>query len=257
MISRLTRRLAVPAIIAAAVALMANPGTAQATLTVTIDQTAGTAAAVALAPIVIVDGTIPNAVSFNGDYGDFTGSSPAFGLGINVTSNAPGTSLPDPIGGRAVDATSAIRNGSDVTATLTVMVVATGFTAPVGSPLDLLNALSVTTFNGVFGARPGESASFISSLVSAVTTSTTSVSLTGPGAAFTTASAPRAPGSYTLTSLLTITLNARGEINLTGTTQATGTNVMATVPEPSTMVSAAVGLVILGLGLRRHRRAAS
>ena len=203
----------------AALVNLGSVGTAQATVSLTL-QEAGFAS-------VTVTGA--GIAAFTGAYGDF------------LISSDSGSSLgSSPTDAQLMATTLDVRNASAGSKTLTVTVTDT-FTSPTTPTLILKS--------GITGNPGGGSLTFVSSLNGI---SSNAVTISGTG--FFAAPAPNvivtgAGTPFTLRNVTTVVLGANGSSNSTGTTDAVAT------PEPATLVSAIVGLPLFGLMVLRRRQA--
>ena len=192
-------------------------------------------------------------ITTNGTYDGLTIS------GFQVGSNAPGSSN----NANVVSSTLSVVNSSGSTQTGFFYVGDTGFTSPTNPPaakLELFNGLggTVTLSNAI------ESISLISCAdqgngvnncpSTTYQTAAVSPTLDGNGSSFSqsnTAMIGSLAAPYSISALLEITLGSGGQFNFTTT------SAVETVPEPSSVLPLAVGLMGLTtivLATRRQRR---
>jgi len=237
MIATFFKRIAILAIIGAAI--LGSNQSANATLVVTIQETAGPGSHAAInVPVMTIGGQF---------VATFTGSVGAFVLeSLTVTSNSP-TGF-----GQAMlqDISLSTRNTTQQSATLVITVSDNTFTFP-GAPNSTLMLDSNLASSSVVGGRVGGnpvtgSGTFVSTLDG---TSTNPLTLNAAGQIDTSTPATRGPGaSYTLSNSLTVVLGG------SGTGQFTGTTTASVVPEPATIATVIAGLPVLGLMAWRRRR---
>jgi len=225
------------------VAILAAPTQANAAFTLTLNQTG-------FGSVTITDGDLndqsplPGVITYNvANYGTFTD------LEITIRSNAPGTTTG--IGSSVRDITLTTRNSSGTAATLDLTAFDDTFTIPSGNPLLMRSSLSSDLLEGG-NLASGEVAKgeFTSTFISGTTTSSPTITLTGPGAGVNFTTVPRNLAGFTLTNHLAVTLGGGGQANFTGSTSVT-------VPAPPSLLLLAGALPVFGVArlLRRRKQA--
>jgi hypothetical protein len=155
-----------------------------------------------------------------------------------------------------LSSTLSITNTSSTVQTITIVLQATNFTAPLAPPgVLLLESLGGTT--PVIGSGAPNAISFTSQAAATTPAPTLTPDVTGQGVAYS-ASANESivtglSGTYTVSQTYVITLNAGANLQFTGRTDL----IPVATPEPATVAMALTAAPLLGLGgwLRRRRRA--
>jgi len=225
----LSRRLAIAAVAVAAVGLGQVPR-ADAGLVVSMQQTSGPGGPTGVTNLSVTTLGGISSASFNGSFGDFTFQS------VSVTSNSG-----LPVNGDLDVNSLSIRNASLGNATLVITLSDDSFVVPTGSFINVKSSLSSSTINTVTGAGV-----FVSNANGVFASP---LSLSGAGAINTSFQAPRPGLTYTLGSVLTITLAAGESLQLTGDTVASA------VPEPATLALAGSALPLALIAFLRRRKA--
>jgi hypothetical protein len=164
-----------------------------------------------------------------------------------AASNSPG----DPTGANLFSTSLRLSNTTATAQTILLSVGDTGFTAPVGS-VTFLNNVSGTV---VIGGAANDLASIAcldtadgqNACPATYATPTINAAITAPGAgaATTTLGIPGLTGPYSMTELISITLDAGALINYVSSSTVTP------APEPASL--GILGFSLLGLGMLRRR----
>jgi len=169
-------------------------------------------------------------IKFSGDFGSFTGTaSNPDGVQVQAVTNAPATGETS---GFITNTTVEVRNSSGSTKTLQVTTESTGFTDPVGNPLQVFTKLDQTRFAGTISSTLD---SFLDNVAAG------SVGpVAGSGSDSTTVLAARLGATYDLKNTLSITASPGSRASTTGNTIASA------VPAPASLLMALTGTPLLG-----------
>jgi hypothetical protein len=178
----------------------------------------------------------------------FTSSNGLDFLLFASTSNSPGT----PTGATLFSTSLRLENTSGAQQTILISVGDTGFTAPIGS-VTFLNNLAGTVVTGGAGNLLSsiaclDTADGQNACPATYATPTINAAITVPGAGSntTTLSIGALAGPYSMTELISLTLDAGALLNYVSSSQVTP------APEPTTL--GILGLGLLGLAAVRRRQ---
>ena len=184
-------------------------------------------------------------INLAGSFGNYTSVSLALSANYDGSGFAAVSPPPPALSlNNAQRATDGTTNGS--TDVLSVQITATPYSIPSGNPVLMTTALTGTLLNS--------SATLASTLTDSASNTTNSPMLslanTFAGSVSNSVLATNNPGPFSLANTIVITTTTADTVNITGSVLVT-----AVVPEPSTMVMALTGgLIMTAAGVRRRKR---